>query len=121
MKFMVEVMGARVWKVHAVIRFECSPILADWMRESYEERLVAKREGRAIDAEMLKLVMNSIYGKLCQNQEGFVNSSVYTSRPAFVDAINGCRAMDFYTLSEGGDFEAARCTTPKKSPPSETV
>ena len=30
--FMVEVMGARIDKVHRIIKFKCAPFLATWVR-----------------------------------------------------------------------------------------
>ena len=83
LKFMVEVMGARVLKLHEAWHFRCEPFLRRWMQACYEARLELKRQGRTIGAKMLKLVMNSIYGKLVQNMENYSNTSVYTDVHAF--------------------------------------
>ena len=104
LKFMIDVMGARIERVHEVINFVCRPFLADWMREIYLERLEMKRQGRLVEAEMLKLVMNAIYGKLIQNVEGFKNSWLYTEADKFVNAVNGRRMKDFEVIFGEEEF-----------------
>ena len=63
-----------------------------------------KRQGRAVEAEMLKLVMNAIYGKLIQNVEGFKNSQLYTEVGKFVKAVNGRRMKDFDVIFGDEEF-----------------
>ena len=104
LEFMIEAMGARIERVHEVINFECRPFLADWMREIYSERLQMKRQGRAVEAEMLKLVMNAIYGKLIQNVETFKNSQLYTEARKFANAMNGRRMKDFDVIFGDTEF-----------------
>ena len=69
-----------------------------------------KRQGRAVEAEMLKLVMNAIYGKLIQNVEGFKNSQLYTEVGKFVKAVNGRRMKDFDVIFGDEEFSSASCT-----------
>ena len=104
LKFMIEVMGAVVTKVHSVISFKCQPWLRDFMRGCYGERLARKQQGQHVEAEMLKLVMNAIYGKVCQNMEGYKNTNLYTDEAKFVRAMNGHRMQDFDWLEDGGGF-----------------
>ena len=92
--FMIKVMGAQVLRVHEVIEFKCKPFLGEWMRSIYQERLEMKRSGRLVEAETLKLVLNSIYGKLIQRVEGFKHSRLYTSRKSWIKAVNGRRVKD---------------------------
>ena len=83
LKFMIEVMGTRIERVREVINFECRPFLAEWMREIYRERLEMKRQGRLVEAEMLKLVMNAIYGKLVcaeYRRRSALRAKLYTVR-----------------------------------------
>ena len=55
------------------------------MRGCYGEQLARK------EAEMLKLVMIAIYGKICQNMEVYKNTNLYTDKAKFVRAMNGHR------------------------------
>ena len=102
--FMVQIMGARIERVHEAIRFKCAPFLSAWMKGIYDERLLMKKQKRTVEAEMLKLVMNAIYGKLIQNVEGFKNSQVYTSSSSFVRAANGRRMQDMDVFFGEGEF-----------------
>ena len=104
LKFMVSVMKARVREVHAAYRFRCRPKLAQWMRQCYDERLQLKREGRHIDAEARKLVMNAIYGKLIQNLEGHHSTGVHTNVDSWIKALNGHRMKDIDAMGEGDSF-----------------
>ena len=74
------------------------------MKGIYDERLLMKKQKRTVEAEMLKLVMNAIYGKLIQNVEGFKNSQVYTSGSSFVRAANGRRMQDMDVFFGEGEF-----------------
>ncbi|CAE7661755.1 unnamed protein product, partial [Symbiodinium necroappetens] len=78
LQFMQEVMRARVRKIHAAIKFRCSKALAPWMQWCYDERIRLKKAGHPIEAEAVKLAMNSIYGKLIQNVEGYRSAGVHT-------------------------------------------
>ena len=105
---MVEVMGARALKLHKAWLFHCEPFLQRWMQSCYEARLELKRQGRTIGAKMLKLVMNSIYGKLVQNMENYGNTSVYTDVKSFKRAQEQATASNWEIqveeMEEGGCF-----------------
>ena len=79
LKFMIQVMNARVHKIHAAIKFRCSKALAPWMQWCYDERIRLKKTGQPIEAEAIKLAMNSIYGKLIQNVETYRSAGVHTN------------------------------------------
>ena len=94
LKFMVEVMHARIRKIHGAIRFRCSRSLARWMQMSYDERIRLKKQGRLIEAEMLKLIINSIYGKLIQNVEEYRSTGIHTSIRSWLQAADNHRMTD---------------------------
>ena len=102
--FMVEVMGARIDKVHRIIKFKCAPFLATWIRWCYAERMELKKQGRFVEAEMLKLVMNAMYGKLIQRCEHCRCSQVYTDAAKFVRTANGYRMQDMDVFGSDEDF-----------------
>ena len=104
--FLVSVLGARLDKVHRVIKFRCEPFLASWIKSCYDDRLELKRQGRGVEAEMLKLVMNSMYGKLVQRCEQCRCSKVFTDGAKFVRAANGHRMCDLDWFGEDEDFMA---------------
>ena len=103
LKFMTEVLGCRIDKIHQVILFKTEPFLADWMRSTYNDRLAMKREKRAVEAETLKLVLNGVYGMFMQNVQGFSNTNLYVEPSKFVKAINGARMCDFDVLEGDSD------------------
>ena len=92
--FMVQVLGARIDRVHRVIEFRCRRWLASWIKSCYDERMVLKAQGRSVEAEMMKLTMNAVNGKLMQRCENCLCSQVYTDPGKFVRAANGHRMQD---------------------------
>ena len=74
--FLIRVMGAKVEQLHSAIVFKCQKFLAPWIRSCYQTRLEVKQQGRNLEAELLKLVMNSMYGKLIQRCEHNSTSSI---------------------------------------------
>ena len=76
LRFYMEVLGVRVEEVYSIVLFGCScrAFMSPFIRECYERRLEFKRQGRKLQADVVKLTMNVQYGKSVQNQERSVRS-----------------------------------------------
>ena len=101
---MIQVMNARVHKIHTAIKFRCSKGLAPWMQWCYDERIRLKKTGQPIEAEAIKLAMNSIYGKLIQNVETFRSAAVHTNIQSWLQALDGHRMTDISVMGTGDEF-----------------
>ena len=74
------------------------------MQRCYDERVRLKKSDHLIEAEAIKLAMNSIYGKLIQNVEGYRSTGVHTSCQSWLMALEGCRMTDLDVVSAGKEF-----------------
>ena len=102
--FMVKQMGAKIDKLHTAIIFECRRFLKPWIEKCYRARLELKSKGLGLEADLLKLVMNAMYGKLIQRYENNSTSLIYTEPAKFVRAANGSRMQDLDVFSTGEEF-----------------
>ena len=59
-------LGGKILKVHRVRRYEGHEIFKEYITDIYGMRLKAKDEGNTCLVDFLKLLMNSLYGKLGQ-------------------------------------------------------
>jgi hypothetical protein len=53
--------------------------------------------------DIMKLEMNSLYGKFLQNSLGFVNTKMYTDMEVFARAVHEPACSDFHVINEGSD------------------
>ena len=102
--FLVEVLGARIDRVHRIIEFQCTRWLAQWVQTCYAERMELKAMGRCVEAEMMKLTMNAVNGKFMQRCENCRCSQVYSDTGKFVQAANGHRVQDLDFFGSEEDF-----------------
>ena len=102
--FMCRVMGAKIEKLHHATRFTCAPFLKSWLEQCYQTRLDLKAKGFSQEAEVIKLVMNSMYGKLIQRCENNVTTKICTDAKNWIRASNNHRVQDLDVFSQDGEF-----------------
>lgn len=61
------VAGLMVRDVDSAIRYECVPLFREWVDYWWKQRQRANKEGRTMDAQFCKLIMNSLHGKFAQH------------------------------------------------------
>jgi hypothetical protein len=84
----------KCWNYHK--RCDCQPF--DWIPAIYEER---RRIGKSLRGKVLKLVLNSLYGSLCQRVgaaaynnlvwASFITASVRTMLQTLINSLPGCQ------------------------------
>ena len=82
LKFVRNVLGARVWRLHRAYRFG-SPFMAGFMELKHSERRQLKTAGSVV-AEKVVLTQNAIFGRCCMNPDKFRNTNAWT-RPSSND------------------------------------
>ena len=68
LKFLQDVLGARVWRLHRAYRFACSPFMAGFMELKRSER----RQLKSVE-KVVKLTQNAIFGRCYMNPDKFRN------------------------------------------------
>ena len=63
-------LGMIVTKVHNILKFIASPYLRAWILHNTQMRNEAKSAGNLYLDMFYKLVVNSTFGKLCENLRG---------------------------------------------------
>ncbi|CAE7394032.1 unnamed protein product [Symbiodinium sp. CCMP2592] len=114
LRFYMEVLGVRVEEVYSIVVFGCKAFMSPFIRECYERRLEFKRQGRKLQADVVKLTMNVQYGKSVQNQERFVRSFVCFDVEEFGRRSAGPRMVDLHAspIGHGGFFAIVDELTP---------
>ena len=114
LRFYMEVLGVRVEEVYSIALFGCRAFMSPFIRECYERRLEFKRQGRKLQADVVKLTMNVQYGKSVQNQERFVRSWVCLDVEEFGRRSAGPRMVDLHAspIGHGGFFGIVDELTP---------
>ena len=77
LKFLMDVLGVRVFDFHSCVKFKCAPFMKDFVRHTVLTRRELKKAGRKLQAEVQKLTGNVQYGKMVQNQESFRSTLAY--------------------------------------------
>ena len=72
LKFLRDVLGARVWRLHRAYRFACSPF---------------KTAGSVVAEKVVKLTQNAIFGRCCMNPDKFRNTNAYVDPAKFERAV----------------------------------
>ena len=114
LRFYMEVLGVRVEEVYSIVLFGCKSFMRPFIRECYERRLEFKRQGRKLQADVVKLTMNVQYGKSVQNQERFVRSWVCFDVEEFGRRSAGPHMVDLHAspIGHGGFFGIVDELTP---------
>ena len=85
LKFLRDVLGARVWRLHRAYRFACSPFMAGFMELKHSERRQLKTAGSVVAEKVVKLTQNAIF---CMNSDKFRNTNAYVD-PAKFERVVG--------------------------------
>ena len=87
LKFLRDVLGARVWRLHGAYRFRCEPFMAGFMELKHRERRELKDAGSVVAEKVVKLTQNAIFGRCCMNPDKFRNTAAYVDPAKFERAV----------------------------------
>ena len=82
LKFLRDVLGARVWRLHRAYRFACSPFMAGFMELKHSERRQLKTAGSVVAEKVVKLTQ-----RCCMNPDKFRNTNAYVDPAKFERAV----------------------------------
>jgi hypothetical protein len=91
LKFYVEVMGVVVTKVHRVWAWDQKKFLAPYISGIARARAESTDD---VTKDILKLIMNSLYGMFLRNPANYRNVNLYTDGDAFIRAAAGRNHAD---------------------------
>ena len=95
LKFLRDVLGARVWRLHRAYRFACSPFMAGFMQLKHSERRQLKTAGSVVAEKVVKLTQNAIFGRCCVNPDKFRNTNAYVDPAKFERAVGKSSVTNF--------------------------
>ena len=95
LKFLRDVLGARVWRLHRAYRFACSPFMAGFMELKHSERRQLKTAGSVVAEKVVKLTQNAIFGRCCMNPDKFRNTNAYVDPAKFERAVGKSSVTNF--------------------------
>ena len=84
LKFYVK-MGVKVSKRYRVIKFKQDYICRDYIQNNTNERATAKTEA---EKDLMKLMNNSLYGRMCMNPLHFLPSKVLHDEEKIMNSIS---------------------------------
>ena len=96
LKFIMDVLGVRVFDFHSCVKFKCAPFMKDFVSQTVQTRRELKKAGRKLQAEVQKLTGNVQYGKMVQNQESFRSTLVYVDGLKFQKKAGGPDMLDVH-------------------------
>ena len=95
LKFLRDVLGARVCRLHRAYRFACSPFMAGFMELKHSERRQLKTAGSVVAEKVVKLTQNAIFGRCCMNPDKFRNTNAYVDPAKFERAVGKSSVTNF--------------------------
>ena len=95
LKFLRDVLGARVWRLHRAYRFACSPFMAGFMELKHSKRRQLKTAGSVVANKVVKLTQNAIFGCCCMNPDKFRNTNAYVDPAKFERAVGKSSVTNF--------------------------
>ena len=95
LKFLQDVLGARVWRLHRAYRFRCEPFMAGFMELKHRERRELKDAGSVVAEKVVKLTQNAIFGRCCMNPDKFRNTTAYVDPAKFERAVGRPNMTNF--------------------------
>ena len=95
LKFLRDVLGVRVWRLHRAYRFACSPFMAGFMELKHSERRQLKTAGSVVAEKVVKLTQNAIFGRCCMNPDKFRNTNAYVDPAKFERAVGKSSVTNF--------------------------
>lgn len=84
--------GYKVHKIHRIIRFKEAALAETFVNMNHQLRREAKLQNREADADTFKLILNSAYGKTCENVEHRCSSKLVNNDDDFLK----CSSNPFY-------------------------
>ena len=95
LKFLRDVLGARIWRLRRAYRFACSSFMAGFMELKHSERRQLKTAGSVVAEKVVKLTQNAIFGRCCMNPDKFRNTNAYVDPAKFERAVGKSSATNF--------------------------
>ena len=95
LKFLQDVLGAWVWRLHRAYRFRCEPFMAGFMELKHRERRELKDAGSVVAEKVVKLTQNAIFGRCCMNPDKFRNTTAYVDPAKFERAVGRPNMTNF--------------------------
>ena len=92
LKFLRDVLGARVWRLHRAYRFA---FMAGFMELKHSERRQLKTAGSVVAEKVVKLTQNAIFGRCCMNPDKFRNTNAYVDPAKFERAVGKSSVTNF--------------------------
>ena len=87
----------RVTRVHRIWTWTSRPFMRDWVQGLADERAQSKDEATR---QVIKITMNSVYGKTCENKEGRTRTKLETLHKKFLKDVGRYNTSDFDVISE---------------------
>ena len=107
LKFLRDVLGARIWRLHRAYRFACSPFMAGFMELKHSERRQLKTAGSVVAEKVVKLTQNAIFGRCCMNPDKFRNTNAYVDPVKFERAVGKSSVTNFeFQINDSEGFLA---------------
>ena len=90
-------LGIRVTKVHRIWTWRSRPFMRDWIQGLADERARSTDEATR---QVIKITMNSVYGKTCENKEGRTRCKLETIHKKFLKDVGRWSCTDFDVISD---------------------
>lgn len=84
LKFLVFELGVRIVKVHRYLEYYSSSFLKDIIQELYDQRRVYRLAGNDVMQQNVKLIMNSMFGKLLESLDNRSKFEIVDDRTRFL-------------------------------------
>jgi hypothetical protein len=83
LKFLRDVLGTKILKVHRIWSWRQSYWLRDYILKMSHERQTSTDD---VEKDVIKLIMNALYGKFLQNKEGYSETKTFTDCESWLRA-----------------------------------
>lgn len=112
-------LGYKVKNVHKMIKFSETDFAHDFVMQCHELRKAAKKAKREAEADTFKLLLNSAYGKMCENTENRCRSKLVNNEEDFLKCSSNPYFTGFISI-DGCDlrickFKKYKCSIDKPS------
>ena len=100
LKFLRDRLGTDVTKVHRIWKFKQTYWLRDYIQKMARER---QESSDKVRQDVLKLIMNALYGKFLQNKENYTDTKTHTNVQNWMKATwKACGRKAHFNIVQGG-------------------
>jgi hypothetical protein len=117
LKYLRDVLKAKITKVHRIWSWRQSYWLREYITKIALDRQMSSDE---VEKDVLKLIMNALYGKFLQNKENYTETQTYTDDESWLRAVwKICGDKRHFDIVQGSidsseSFLGTVTTTPEK-------